>query len=449
MILRDIFNTFRSRLLIAVITAAVLAAAALWAVIVFLRPLPPRTVTMATGPEGGAYYEVGKRYRELLAQEGIELRLVPTAGALENLARLRDPRSKVEVGFLQVGITSKEKSPDLETLGTVFYEPLWFFYRSAYQGKGLEGLRGRKISIGPEGSQTRALTLELFARNGIDQSFARLLSLTPREAADQLLGNEIDAALMVTSWDAPVVRRLLADPNIELASFPRTDAYIALYPFLNKVVVPAGVGDLAKNRPPSDAVLFALKASLVVRQDLHPAIQYLLLDAAQKVHSGPGIFHKTGHFPSAEAIDLPLSDEARDFYRSGRPFLQRHLPFWLAVLIGRLLILIIPVAGLIYPLVRFFPGLYGWEMRRRIFRVYGELRFLEQDLESRRGGQITGDLTARLDRLEEKANSLRVSLYYSNMLYTMRSHIRLVRESLKREAGSPAAENPANPARQD
>jgi hypothetical protein len=365
---------------------------------------------------------------------------LPTAGVLENLARLRDSRSKVDVGFLQVGITSEKESPDLESLGMVFYEPLWFFRRSSYQGRGLESLRGRKISIGPEGSETRTLTLELLARNGLDQSFARLLSLAPHEAADQLLRNEIDAALMVTSWDAPAVRRLLADQNVELVSFPRTDAYIAFYPFLSKVVVPAGLGDMAKNRPPSDAVLFALKACLVARQDLHPAIQYLLLEAAEKIHSGPGIFNKAGHFPLAEAIDLPLSDEAREFYRSGRPFLQRHLPFWLAVLIGRLLILIIPVAGVIYPLVHYLPALYGWEMKRRIFRLYGELRFLEQDLESRRGGQSTGDLRARLDRLEKKANSLRVPVSYSNMLYSMRSHIRLVRESLKR-AGESQAED--------
>jgi TRAP transporter TAXI family solute receptor len=440
MTLRDFLPVFRSRLVIAVITAAVLVAAVLWAVIVALRPLPPRTVTMVTGPEGGAYYEVGKRYREILAHEGIHLRLLPTAGALENLARLRDPRSKVEVGFLQAGITSHKESPDIESLGTIFYEPLWFFHRSTYQGKGLEALRGRKISIGPEGSGTRALALELFARNGIDQSFAQFLSLTPQEAADQLLGNAIDAALMITSWESPVVRWLLADKDIELASFPRTDAYVALYPFLNKVVVPAGVGDLAKNRPPSDAVLFAPKASLVVRQDLHPAIQYLLLDAAQKIHSGPGLFHKAGQFPAAEAIDLPLSDEARDFYKSGRPFLQRHLPFWLAALIGRLVILLIPVAGVIYPLVRFLPALYGWGMRRRIFRLYRELRVLEKDLESRRPGQSGGDLTTRLERIEERANHLRMPVFYSNMLYTLRMHIVLVRERLKKLEGPPTAD---------
>jgi TRAP transporter TAXI family solute receptor len=436
----DYFRTHRFHLIIPVIAALAIIVAGLWAAIVALRPLPPRTVTMATGPEGGSHYEIGIRYRELLAHQGIKLQLLSTAGALENLARLRDPRSRVGVGFLQSGITSEKESPDLESLGAVFYEPLWFFYRGVIRGKGLEAFRGRKISIGPEGSGTRALALELLARNGIDQKFAQLLSFTPREAGEKLLRGEIDAALMVASWDSPVVRRLLSDKNIGLASFPRTDAYVALYPFLNKLTVPAGVGDLAKNRPPTDVILFAPKASLVVRRDLHPAIQYLLLDAAAQIHSGPGIFQKSGQFPAAESIDLPLSDEARQFYKSGRPFLQRHLPFWLAVLIDRLLILLIPLFGVIYPLLRFMPALYGWEMRLRIFRLYRELRTLEKDLESRGAGQGIGDLNEWLERLEEKANRLRVPLFYANQLYTLRMHITLVRERLMRWEGTPNAD---------
>jgi TRAP-type uncharacterized transport system substrate-binding protein len=393
---------------------------------------------MATGPEGGAYHEVGKRYRDLLAHHGIQLRLRPTAGALENLTRLRD--SSVEVGFLQGGIASGEESPDLESLGTVFYEPLWFFTRGVIRGKGLEGLRGRKISIGPEGSGTRALALELLARNGIDRRFAHLLPLTPQEAGERLLRGEIDAALVLASWDSPVVRRLLADETIELVSFPRADAYVALYPFLSKLTVPAGVGDLAKNRPPTDVILFAPKASLTVRKDLHPAVQYLLLDAAEQIHSGPGIFHGSRQFPAAESIDLPLSGEARQFYRSGRPFLQRHLPLWLAVLVGQLLVLLIPLVGVIYPLFRFTPALYGWEIRWRIFRMYGELRLLERDLESRSAGQASGDLNQRLERLEERASRLRVPLFYTDLLYTLRVHITLVRERIERTEGTPTVD---------
>jgi hypothetical protein len=338
----------------------------------------------------------------------------------------------VDVGFLQSGITTEKESPGLESLGTVFYEPLWFFYRGAYQGKGLEGLQGKKISIGPEGSATRALVLELFARNGIDKRFAQMLSLTPREAADKLLRNEIDAALMVSSWDSPVVRQLLADTNIELVSFPFTDAYVALYPYLNKLVVPAGVGDMVNNRPQTDALLLAPKTSLVVRQDLHKAIQFLLLDAAEKVHSGPGIFNKAGQFPAAEAIDFPLSDEARQFYKSGPPFLQRHLPFWLAVMIDRLLVLLIPMVGIIYPLLRILQAIYERAMEQRIYRLYGELRFLELEIESLDAAAGMDELAVRLDRLEGKANLLHVPVTYANMLYTLRDHIVLVRGRLKK-----------------
>jgi TRAP transporter TAXI family solute receptor len=434
---RDDSRAPRFHLMVPVIAAAVLVVAALWAAIVALRPLPPRAVTMATGPEGGAYHEVGRRYRELLAHHGIELQLLATAGAVENLARLRDPRSRVDVGFLQSGTTSEQESPDLASLGTVFYEPLWFFYRGVIWGTGLEVLRGRKISIGPEGSGTRVLALELLARNGIDQRFADLLSLTPQEAGERLIRGEIDAALMLASWDSPMVRRLLSDENIGLASFPRADAYVALYPFLNKLTVPTGVGDLAKNRPPTDVILFAPKASLVVRKDLHPAIQYLLLDAAEQIHSGSGIFHKSGQFPAAESIDLPLGDEARQFYRSGRPFLQRHLPFWVAVLVGRLLPLLIPMVGVIYPLLRFMPALYGWPVRWRIFRIYGELRRLESDVESRDADRPLDDLNERLDRLEEKTSRLPVPRSYASLLYTLRMHIALVRERLKTAERTP------------
>jgi TRAP-type uncharacterized transport system substrate-binding protein len=416
--------------MIAVLAVAVLAVVVLWMAAAYLRPMPPRTLIMATGPEGGAYHEFGKRYREILARDGIELRLLPTAGALENLGLLRDKGSKVDVGFLQSGITNAKESPDLKSLGTVFYEPLWFFMTDKYRGKRLEALRGKKISIGPEGSGGRELALKLLKRNGIDQSFANLLALTPQEASEKLIRGEIDAAIMLTSWDAPVVQRLLTANGIEPASFPRTDAYLALYPHLNKVVLPEGVIDLAKNRPASDVLLIAPKANLVVRENLHPALQFLLLKAAEEIHSGPGMFQKPGQFPAAEPIDLPLSDQARQYFRSGSPFLQQHLPFWLAVLVNQLLILLIPVVGVLYPLLRLFPALYGWQIQRQIFRLYGELRFLEHDLETRGAGQNIAELNSRLDRIEEKAHRLRAQGIYSNMRYTLWMHITLVRERL-------------------
>jgi TRAP-type uncharacterized transport system substrate-binding protein len=294
-----------------------------------VQTLPPRTIVMAAGPEGSADYQFGARYREILAQSGVTLRLLSTTGGLENVARLRDSKSGVGVGFIQGGTTTRKVSPELESLGTVFYEPLWLFYRSGI-GEGMQALRGRRVSIGPEGSGSRALALELIKTTKIDSIIGEFVGFTAQEAAERLIAADIDAAFVVTAWDSPIVQRLISAKGIEVASWPRADAYLALYPFLNKLVLPAGVVDLLANRPPTDVVLLAPKASLAVRADLHPTIQHLLLSAAIQVHSQPGIFQKAGQFPAAESIDIPLSQEAQRFYKSGRPFLQERLPFWIA-----------------------------------------------------------------------------------------------------------------------
>jgi TRAP-type uncharacterized transport system substrate-binding protein len=260
---------------------------------------------------------LGIRYREILAQSGVKVDLLPTTGGLENLARLRDPRSGVGVGFVQGGTTNQKESPGVESLGTVSYEPVWFFRRSEI-GEGVQALRGRRLSIGPEGSGGRALALEIVKRFKIDSVIGELSGYAPQVAAEKLIAGDIDAALIVTAWESPVVQRLINAKGIELASAPRADAYIAHYPFLNKLVLPAGVSDLLNNRPPTDIVMLAPKGSLAVRADLHPAIQHLLLTAAVQIHSSPGIFQKAGQFPAAEAIDIPLSDEAQRFYKNGR-----------------------------------------------------------------------------------------------------------------------------------
>jgi len=422
-------NTIQNRdiyLLVASIVIVTITLASLWWVFAIFRPIPPSTVVMTTGPEGGAYSDFGKRYREVLARSGIHLKLLPSAGTIENLRRLRDGRSGVSVGFLQGGTTNAQKSPGLVSLGTVFYEPLWFFYRGAPLDRRLTRLGGSRISIGPEESGTRELALTLLARNGIDRNFAKLLQLTPAAAAEELVRGRIDAAVFVMSWESSTVQKLLADDNLRLLSFTRANAYTALYPFLNKLVLPAGTVDLAKNRPPEDVVLLAPEASLVVRKDLHPAIQYLLLDAAVQIHSEPSIFQRAGEHPAAEPVDLPLSVHARNFYRTGRPFLQRYLPFWLAVFIGQLLFLLIPVVGVAYPLLRVMPSVYFWGVHRRIFRLYGELKFIEEELQ-RGNREPSRDLVAKIDRLESRANQLRVPASILHMLYSLKRDILLVR----------------------
>ena len=417
--------------------AAVLILGALIATIAWLGPLPPKIVTMSTGAAGSDYDLYARQYQAILKRSGVQLRLVPSAGSVENLRRLNDPREGVAIAFVQGGLTSEVQSPELESLGTMFYQPFWLFVRRELSMARPEDVRGKRMAIGPEGSGTRILAKKFLALNGIDESLLQLLPLPAVEAGEALLHREIDGAAMVTSWDTPIVRRLLDSADINLVAAPRADAYAALDPYLSKLILPTGVGNLATNRPPSDVPLVAVEASLIVRKDLHPAVQYLLLEAGTEVHGAGGLFRKAGQFPAPERVDLPISKDARQYYKSGPPFLQRYLPYGIAVLASRLLLLLIPVIGVAYPLLRTAPALYSWSMRRRIFRLYGELKYIEVELDAR-SSHPAENLLAQLQRLEERANHLQVPFAFAPFLYQLRNHIALVRARIEAAVARPA-----------
>lgn len=409
-----------------VLTSGVL----LWALFVVLRPLPGRDLAIATGPPGSAYVQVAERYREILARHGVRLRLVPTNGAVENLARLNDPRAGVGAGFVQAGTTSERESPDLLSLGTVFYEPLWVFCSCRNFAELLRDHPEARVSIGPVGSATRPLALQLLKLVGADTKRLQLLDYRPDEAARRLIGGELDVAILLAAWESPNVQQLLLAP-VELIGFRRADAYVARDPNLSKLILPEGVADLSANRPPADVPLVAAKASLVVRKDLHPALQYLLLHTAIEVHERPGIFQRAGEFPAPEIIDLPLSSEARHLYKSGPSILQRTLPFWLAELVQRLLIIVLPVAGILYPLWSLLPRLYRWQMQRRVFRFYGELRLLETDLSRCDDLDERARVAGRIADLERRVFELRMPRSFSEMTLNLRRHIRTLHESAR------------------
>ncbi len=307
------------------------------------------------------------------------------------------------------------------------YSPMWVFERVEHSGIGWGNVVGKRISIGPEGSGTRFQALKLFALEGVDLKAVDLKAYSPAEAERALDREELDAVIIVAGWESPVIRRLMANPRIWLVNFPRVDALVALRPYLTKLVIPMGVGNFAKNLPRTDAAVLATKVSLLIREDLHPALQYLLLDAATEIHGGPALFQHAGQFPAGEPMDVPLSSDAQHFYKSGLPFLYRSFPFWFAVLVERLLILLIPLAGLLYPIFRVLPAVYFGAMQRRILRLYSELKRVERDLDEQPTQENSANLVARVDKLEERANRLRVPLTLSQNLYQLKAHIHLVR----------------------
>jgi TRAP-type uncharacterized transport system substrate-binding protein len=410
----------------------VLTAVLTWLTFALFRPTPPRSVTMAIDPEGSFAAEVAKHYRDLLAQNGIDLKLAQSRGAVESVAWLQDPKSDVSIAIIPSGITSEQKSPKLISLGTLFYEPLWAFSRGRILRSPQE-LHGLRISIGPEGSGSHALAEAFFVRVGIiDQKSATLLSLPPKDSAAKLQSGGIDAVILLAAWEDPVVHELLTANGVNLDSVPRADAFVALYPFLHKLTLPAGVADMKGNRPPNDVILLATKESLIVRGDLHPAIQYLLLEAASQVHSGAGLFHAAGEFPASEMIDVPLGRHARQFYKTGPPFLQRHLPFWLVVLMQQLVVLLIPAVGVVYPILRFSPTLYRWLQQERINKLYFELISLEDEMVSAPLNP-TSNYIERLDRLEDRASRVSLPISFQPLVYALRLHIGLVRRSVEKQ----------------
>ncbi len=397
----------------------------------YLAPLPPRSLIMTTGAPGGAYAVFAERYREILARHGIRVELKPSSGAVENLRRLKGVDGDADIGFLQGGITHEPKSDDLVTLGAMYYEPIWVFLRPGINAASIAELRGKKIAIGLQGGGGQLLTLEVLTANGFAINDPGLLPIAGDEAVAALRSGKVDALMTVNGAEAPIVKTLLAEPGVALMDFAQADAYARRLPHLSKLVLPRGTIDLVRDIPPHDIQLVAPTANLVARADLHPALVSLLMKAAQEIHRQPGLLAAGNEFPAPRDHDLPQSAEATRFYSSGPPLLQRVLPFWAAVLLDRAIWTLVPLLALLIPISRVLPAALRWRIRSRIYRWYGELKFIEE--EARRQPEVArvAELLRRLDEIERLLARRKVPLSYANELYILREHIQLVRNELR------------------
>jgi TRAP transporter TAXI family solute receptor len=420
--------------------ALLLMVAAFWFASRFIQPAPPGSLVMATGNIEGAYHQYAQRYRDILARKGFDLQLRPSEGSAENLALLEAPTDAVDVAFVQSGLGSPGKSPSLVSLGGIYHEPLWVFHRLPADTGRLSDLRGHRVAIGPEGSGTRPLALQLLRANGLGPGQVRLSALTGAAAGEALRAGKVDAVMLIAAPEAGYVAALLRDPDLRLMRFSQADAYTKKFLFLSKVVLPRGAIDLVHDLPRQDVSLVAPVAQLVARDDLHPTLQTLLLQAAAEVHGGAGLFQANGEFPSGRQQDFPLSREAERFYRGGLPFLQRILPLWMAILIERLWVMVLPLVAVAIPLMRIIPPLYNWRIRRRILKLYGELRLIEYDMRAAPDPSKALEYERKIDALELAAYTRPIPLAFSDQVYLLRQHISIVRETLRQmRAGAQGA----------
>ncbi len=439
---------------VALLAIGVLVAAYWW-----LDPQPPKTVRLATGPEGGAYAAFGQQYAEALARNGITVQPLPTEGSLANLQALRQGRA--DVAFVRSGSadTQADGEAGITSLGALFYEPVWVFYRADALPAApqlapaspttrkriapepapepeplttLPQLKGLRVNIDQPGSGVPDMLQRLLQANGLDGDTLTISQLPPSAAAEALQGGLIDAMVLVTAPESPLVRQLLHAPGIALMDVAQADAYARRFPFLQSIRLPRGVVDLARDLPPHDIGLLATTTSLLTREDTHPALRQLFAQAAQGLHGDAGWFNRARDFPNTRTSELPVSPEGDRAINGTPPFWQRYLPFWASNLLERMWLVIGGLIVLLLPLSRVVPPLYTYRVRQRVFRWYARLRQIEARAEAGEGDRH--ELLNELDELDRLANQTAVPLAHAEELYALRFNIDAVRKRLLAKA---------------
>ncbi len=396
----------------------------------FIEPAPPNGIRIATGREGGGYHTFALKYQKLLAKEHFQLDIQPTAGSIEVLELLKS--GEVSVGLVQGGTGKTVSSEGLKSIASLFYEPLWVFHRKDQPLKYLFEVRAKRLAVGEVGSGTRALARRLLQDNHITSDNTTFLALSSNEAALKLAAGEIDVAFFVMSPSAPIITELLTNPEIELLSFRRDKAYSSRYSFLTSVKLGEGVIDLENNIPQQDKILLAATATLVTRDDLHPDLVHLLLKTLIKVHNEGGLLEKPGQFPSEEFVEFPMNEDANHYLQYGPTWLHKIFPFWIASLLDRSKIMLIPLIAIMLPFFKGILPLYQWGIRSKIFRWYDILRKVDQEIDDLSDLAAIDAEIQRIKTLQQEIiEQVSVPLSYMGEFYSLRMHIRLVLSRLK------------------
>ena len=436
--LRQRLGWLSSRELAAIaVPAALVLAGAIWFASKATGFAPPTRIRLASGPEGSSYRNQAEKYREILGRHGVKVEVIPTRGALDNLDKLA--RRAADVGFVQGGLSEGRDLSHLASLGSLYPQPLMIYCRADKPVDALTDLRGERLAIPPEGTGARVLALKLLQANGMDGPPTVLLGLDAGEAQKQLVAGQVDAVFLMGDAATPQIMHSLREtPGIQLASFRQADAYLRKFRFLSKLTLPEGAMDLGRDYPPRALELVGPTVELVARDDLHPALSDLLIGAAREIHGGPGLFRNAGEYPAPLARDFPISTEAERYYKSGQQLLYKRLPFWLASLIDRLIVVVVPLLVVIVPATRLAPAVYRWRVRSHIYRWYGVLMDLEREMRGNPTPETRAHVRARLEEITHAVTELKTPPSFGDQLYVLRDHVAAVRRRLEEGGGATA-----------
>ncbi len=413
-----------------VLPYALLIFLAVFLAIHYINPAPPKKIVISAGGASVNNRAYSAIYGALLKQHGVELEIRESAGDVENIRLLKDESSGVDLAFVQDGVARAEGAGALQSLGSLYYEPAWILCRCSERLGHLSKLKGKRIAVGPVGDGSNVLAMRLLRASGVNVSNAHLSKLTGDAAVDALQAGRIDAAIIVDMSDSVLVKRALKDPRIHLISLDDAEALSRQNSYLHHLILPESSIDIAHNIPSKSVHLVAPTTMLVKSENMHPALVYLMMKIIKQIHNGPGILHAKDAFPSIEGFDFPLSTQADNFYRNGPPFLDKYLPFWASTFISRTFIVIVPLLAILLPLSKIIPLAYRTFMRWRLFRYYGELRYLETQINNEQTEFNRDYYCQKLDEIESRAISIKLPISYSQFLYELRSHINFVRSKI-------------------
>ncbi|MDN7180222.1 TAXI family TRAP transporter solute-binding subunit [Caballeronia sp. SEWSISQ10-4 2] len=424
----------RRRLLI--IGTILLLAALGWALATVLKPAIQRTIVITTGADKGIYRGFADRYAPILKRDGITLDIRSSSGSIENYQRLKNPDSEYEVGFIQSGTTSPKETDHLQTIAAVSYEPIWVFYRGDTTINRLVQLRGKRVAIGVPGSGLLNVSQVLLAYSGISRDNTTLLEMDAVKAYQDLENGQLDAAFFIGRPDASMQQTLL-NSDLKLMSFAQADALVQKFPSLSKIIFPRASTSIVNDLPQADVTLLAATALLVSKDALHPALAYLLLEAAKSVHGGEDYFTPRGAFPNLNTEEFPISDESTRYFKSGRPFLQRYLPFWLASFIERRLLILLPFMALLLGLLQALPRMAEARIKNRLVIWYREIKSLEDEIW--RNTQPSPDQIAKwrdeIENIDAHASQIRIPHRYFQDVYALKQAIGIVRDRISQVGG--------------
>jgi TRAP-type uncharacterized transport system substrate-binding protein len=398
--------------------------------LIYFIPTPPSTVIMATAFKGSSFEYYGRQYREIFARFNVELELRETAGALENVKLLQDPKSGVQIALVLGGVSDGKHAPGLLSLGTVYNNPFWLFYSSNEPFDRLSQFKGKRIAAGPIGSGTRSSAEQVLGKAGVNSENAAFLPFAGSSAVEALNDGKVDAVWILGAPDATAVHSLLQNPNDRIMSFPTAEAFTIIFPELVRLVMPRGVIDIDRNIPPTDVPLIGSTAKVLVRSDLHPEIVQLLLQTMVEAHGARAIFQRSGEFPNSTDTEYPVAPAAIDFYKNGPSFMQRHLPLWLSIHVQRAIAVLVTAIAIGFPLFRLLPLAYNWITRRRLFYWYAKLKALEASFDTDPMDMHSADKRAEIERIEDAVSHIRIPLTFSDQVYNLRSHIDIVRRKI-------------------